>query len=181
MFHVKQDLVLPLVWVLSWTFVGLSASCGYQPLRGPDGATLDVELAGSRGPGFGAVASIKEGAESELARLGIASPATGYPRMVIEVLRSDEIGRGLEGSGSAPTARSLAVSVVAHAWVVDGAGRPRRLLSGDMRRTVRYAPAQGAAADAERRRAAIRQAATLLGRDLVRRVVGVVAAGHDPP
>ena len=130
-------------------------------------------------PGAGMVQAVLSGARQELGRAGALAGGRGYPRVVIEVLRVDEVGTGPDGGrrpgqpdDRAPLARTTAVGVLGRAWVVQTAGGAPTQDTGDMRRVARFEPGPNAVSHGERRRRALIQAARALGRALARRVSG---------
>jgi len=159
--------------VFGAVLVGLT-SCGYRAVYGggdPEGR-LSVTAAPSRVPNAGAVQSVLAGVRSELGRAGVLRAGEGYPRLVVEVLRVDEVGTGIEAPGDAPLARGSAVAVVGRAWVESQPDAPPERDTGDTRRSERIAVGQSAAGDSLFHDEALRAAGRRLGRALAKRVLG---------
>lgn len=125
-----------------------------------------------------AVVAVLEGVRQGLSADGALAPGDGYPTLSIEVVRVDEVGRGLTASPPSPgssmpsTARGAAIAVVARGWVLEGPTSPPSRQTGDVRRAVTYAYQQDARRDAVLRQDAVRAAGLETGRALARWVLG---------
>lgn len=175
-FPVKHLLVIALTLLVS--------SCGYRPVLGstPPSERLSVVAAPGRVPNAEALAGVLSALKEELRAAGALKAGTGYPRLVVEVMRVSETAGGLtSASGSRPIARSVAIAVTARAWVKEGEGAERTALdTGDIRRTSQIAPADQAAVDAEGYLEAAFEAGRRTGVALARRVLGVPEPGYGP-
>ncbi len=159
----------------------LLVGCGYGPVySGADPAQrLSVVLAPTRVPNAAAVQATLAGARAELARAGSLRAGSGYPRLVIEVLRVDDQGTGIrvvpapgEPGDEIPLDRGTAIGVLARGWVEDHAGGEPVLDTGDLRRVSRYRGESEAPSDASARHEALRAAGRAVGRALARRALG---------
>ena len=176
---------------------GLAASiagCGYHPVYGPgsaaEGARFCVVGVSPLVADTAAVAEVEAGLRQELARAGALRSGGGYPRVVVEVLRMDEMSegiaavpggtRGTEIAGTpirpplplAPLARGTRVGVLARAWIEPSAGAARERETGDMRTTDVRRAESDPRLEALRQDDAARAAARRLGARLARRILG---------
>ena len=178
MFPVKR------VAASSASFLGLvvalagSGACGYRPVRGGDepATRLSVAAAPAGAPDAEAAQGLLSGARAELGREGVLESPTGYPRLVVELVRVDVQAAAVAAWDGAPAARAVSVAVVARGWVQDAAGAGPTRVTGDLRRAV-VAPEGSASPEAAAlRRDAARQAAEAAGRALTRHVLGIPTA-----
>jgi hypothetical protein len=172
-----------LVLVLIGIFLGFG--CGYEPVHeARSGERLRVASVPSKVARADAVQEVMAGARAELSRSGALAPGSGYPRMVLEVLRVDEKSTGIAApeplAGPHPLARGSSVAVVGRAWVEPGRGAVATRDTGDVRRVERYASEADARIEAMRHDEAVRAAARELGRALARRVLGLPEPDVEP-
>lgn len=109
------------------------------------------------------------GARRELGRAG-ALKSSGYPRLVVELVRVDETSAGIAAVADQPAARGSRVAVVVRGWVESSEGAAERD-TGDVRREERVATA-GVGPDTQRNVQAVREAARAAGEAVARRVLG---------
>ncbi|HKY41328.1 MAG TPA: hypothetical protein VJN18_35590 [Polyangiaceae bacterium] len=121
---------------------------------------------------FEAVQAALGGVRSEL---GAAEAlGSGFPQVVVEVLRVDERSIGVRSLGNiGPLARGTQVVVVGRAQVLTRPGEPPGADTGDMSRAAQYAAGATPTADAAARSRAVRDAARRLGKALGRAVLGL--------
>ena len=149
--------------------------CGYQPLySSQSGRHYDVVAGHYATASFEAVQVAVAGVRSEL---GAAQAlGSGFPRVVVEVLRVDERSIGI-GIGSArnqaPLARGSEIVVVGRAQVFRSEGAAAVIDTGDLSRAAQFASGASPSADAANRARAVRDAARALGKALGRAVLGV--------
>ena len=181
LFHVKHS---HLTYRVSWIFLFLSsaAACGYAPKYGSGReARLSVSPSPHRVAELDVVDATLDGARSELSRAGALSPGAGYPRLVIEVVRSDEVSTGIALSPDAgPLARGSGVAVVARGWVIPAPGASSERDTGDIRRIEHVSSHTDPRFDAAHYREALRVAAKAAGRALARRVLGEPEPADEP-
>lgn len=151
-------------------------SCGYRsPASTVPRDALCVDAAPLATPHIEALDAALAGARAELARHH-ALRSRGYPRLVVELVRVDELPSGILASeaagGRLPLARGSEVGVVGRAYVVDTPGGPKLRDTGDVRRVETVAQGgdlvRGGVAYSE----AVRAASRRLGAALVRRSLG---------
>jgi hypothetical protein len=162
------------------------SGCGYRPVYG--GASPELRLgvvAGSAAvPRPEALQAALAGLRDELSQAGALAPGSAYPRVVLELLRIDEISSGIAAvsgpSGTQPLGRGSSVGVLGRAWVEEAAGAEPARDTGDMRRVVRYASSDEGQLEARRHTLAVRAAARELGRALGRRILGQPEPANEP-
>jgi len=98
----------------------LAASCGYRPayIDRPE-VRYTVSATPFATPHPGAVVAALAGVRAALSQASALSPGAGYPQVVVELLRVDELPAGLAsvqaGSAALPLGRGSEVGVVARA------------------------------------------------------------------
>jgi hypothetical protein len=179
--------------------VALVGACGYRPLYG--GAQGEERLAVTGVSPLVAdasvVAEVEAGVRAGLARAALLRGGSGYPRVVVEVLRIDTQSEGIaavpggvrppevggvivSGAGApAPLARGTRVGVVARAWLERADGGPKERQTGDLRTVDVMQVESDARLEAMRLDDASRAAARRLGERLARRVLGEPEAPDD--
>jgi hypothetical protein len=124
------------------------------------------------------------GARAELGRTGALRSGTGYPQVVIEVLRVDEQALGIAslpaGSRNVPLARGTSIAVVGRARLLEAPGAPPARDSGDLRRVEHFEASTDRRTEAVVRQQAVRSAARRLGRSLIRRILGEPEPENEP-
>jgi hypothetical protein len=108
--------------VLAGLWATLGLSCGYRSSYAhPPAARLSVQIGQLLVPGASAAQSAMSGARAELAASGLLAGGTEFPRLVIDLLRTDEVSRGVYvRSGQAYAAgMGVAVTVRGRVFVAD--------------------------------------------------------------
>jgi len=147
------------------------AGCGYQPVYGASAKRYEVTAGRYGTASFEAVQDTLAGVRSEL---GAAEAlGSGFPRVVVEVLRVDERSTGVRLVGDDPLARGSEIVVTGRARVLASEDAAPSLDTGDMSRAAQFASGATPSADAELRSRAVRDAAHNLGRALGRAVLGL--------
>ena len=181
LFHVKHG---PLTHRVSWIFLILSigVACGYAPKYGSRrDVRLSVAPAAHRVAEIDVVDATLDGVRAELSRAGALGPGGAYPRLVVEVVRVDEVSAGIALSPDAgPLARGSAVAVVARAWVIPSVGARSERDTGDIRRVEHVMSDVDSRHDATHYHEALRSAAKGVGRALARRVLGGPEPAEEP-
>jgi hypothetical protein len=150
---------------------GLSG-CGYGPVYGASGGPRYEVVAGRVvTSSFEAVQEAAAGVRSELGPAGALG--SGFPRVVVEVLRVDERSIGVRSMGNTPLARGSELAVVGRAYVLERADAKPSRDTGDLSRSVQFAAGTTPSADAASRSRAVRDAARSLGKALGRAVLGL--------
>lgn len=154
------------------TLAGAAASgCGYQAAYASSTAHYAVVIGRYHTASFEAAHEAAAGVRSEL---GAADAlGSGFPQVVVEVLRVDERSTGVRLSGDVPLARGSEIVVTGRARIVPRPDAPSTFDSGDVSRAATFASGTTPGADAEARSRAVRDAARSLGRALGRAVLGL--------
>lgn len=160
--------------------LSLSGGCGYAPAYGGLNARvrLCVVAAPPKVADPGALQAALSGARAELSAAGALRAGTGFPRMVVELVRIDELSSGVAVAaqpgpmGRLPLARGESVGVVGRAWVLAQPGASRSRDTGDVRRVAHASGEPDPRVDALAHDSSARAAARELGRALARRVLG---------
>lgn len=152
--------------------LAVALGCGYQPVYGAANARYEVVAGRVATASFEATQEVAAGARSELG--AARALGSGYPRVVVEVLRIDERSAGVRNTaGDVPLARGSEIVVVGRAQVFSAPDAPSSLDTGDMSRAAQFASGTTASGDAAARSKAVRDAARSLGRALGRAVLGL--------
>jgi hypothetical protein len=161
-----------------------NAACGYHALYGsPSRFSWTVSAASPKAPNLGALDGALAGARAELSRAGALRPGTDYPRLIVELVRVDEVASGISAQGtsaSVPLARASAVGVTARGWIEEQAGASPERDSGDVRRVESVSQNGEALASQVAFDDAARAAARLAGEAVARRVLGIVEPSVEP-
>jgi len=163
----------PGAWAgMLWGTLWMLGGCGYGPVYGGQtGERYEVVTGPVATSAFEAVQAAAAGVRSELGPAGALG--SGYPRLVVEVLRVDERSIGVRALNETPLARGSEIVVVGRAHVIERAdARPTRD-TGDLSRAVQFAAGTTPTADAAARSRALRDAARSLGKALGRAVLGL--------
>ena len=157
-------------------------ACGYRSaVMAPSYAgRLAVVAAPFATPHPEAAAAALFGAREELSSAG-ALGGRPYPRLVIEVVRVDELPAGVSASAAGvPLGRGSDIGVTAHGWIEDEVGAAPSHDTGDVRRVETVAQGtdavQGSVSTAE----AVRSAAREAGRAVARRALGRIEPAIEP-
>ncbi len=154
-----------LLWCLS--------GCGYQPIYGgSNGQRYEVVTGRVGTSSFEAAPQVADGVRSELGPAGALG--SGFPRVVVEVLRVDERSIGVRStSNTGPLARGSELTVVGRAYVLERAEAAPSRDTGDISRSTQFAAGTTPSADAASRSRAVRDAARSLGKALGRALLGL--------
>ena len=179
-----DSLLFPVKLTACFVLIGAVAGCGYHPVYGgaPPSVRLAVVSATNKVAEPVAIDAALDGARATLASEAALDSGSGYPRLVVEVLRIDEVGRGLfaEPGATQPVgSRGAGIAVTVRGIVQPAPGSAAARDSGDIRRSVTYAHRNDARFDALSRREAVRAAAYEAGRALARRVLGEPEPGIE--
>lgn len=159
-------------------------ACGYRsPGTVPVAERLSLAAGPLATPHLEAMDAALSGARTELLRQQ-ALGSESYPRLVVEIVRVDELPSGVMASshpgGAIPLARASDVGVVGRGYVLTGPDAAPTRDTGDLRRVETVVqgaePVHSAAAYSE----AIRAAARRVGEGISRRVLGHAEPGLDP-
>ncbi len=158
------------------------AGCGYNALYGDKPrAHLTVGTGQVLVPELGVAQAALSGARAELAAAGGLSEGSSYPRLVIDVLRVDELSRGVRVSDGQPQASAMSVAVVVRGRVFPAEGQDSTFDSGDLRRAVQAAGDVDPRADSSAYDVQLRAAAERAGRAAARSALGIPEPSDEAP
>ena len=166
--------------------IALAAACGYRAANDAADAPAggySLAAAPSRAPQLDVLAAVVAGARVELSREGALRGGSTYPRVVVELVRVDEVAAGIAATDvdgvALPLARASSVGVTARAWVEERAGGVPSRDSGDVRRVETVAQSGEVLASQTAQEDAARAAARRAGAAVARRVLGLVEPGSE--
>jgi hypothetical protein len=158
-----------------------AGGCGYRPAaERAAGERLAVVAAPFKTPYAMAAQEVLNGAREELARAE-ALGSGGFPRLVVEVVRVDELPVGIQApGGQSPLGRGSDVGVTARAWVEAREGSPVSRDTGDMRRVETVAQGTDSVTSSVAASDAVRASARRVGRALALRTLGIPEPSIEP-
>lgn len=170
-------------------FVGLWAAvtasvlgCGYQALYGrANDAPISVGVGQILVPETGAAQAALSGARAELAAAGRLATASDYPHLAIDLLRIDEVSRGVHVQSGKPSAAGMGIAVVVRARLLLGPEQEAALDSGDVRRSIQLSGDADPRTDSTIYDQAVRAAAERAGRAAARIALGVPEPNDEAP
>jgi len=121
------------------------------------------------------------GARSELAGAGLLAGGSQFPRLVVDVLRVDELSRGIHVQDGQPRAGGMSVALTVRGRILPGENQEPRLDTGDLRRSVQVGGDADPRTDAASYDAALRTAAEHAGRAVARIALGIPEPNDAPP
>jgi len=168
--------------LLAGLWAALLPSCGYRSVYGqPASERLSVQVGQVLIPEAIAAQAVASGARSELAAAGLLAGGSQFPRLVVDVLRVDELSRGIRVQDGQPRAGGMSVALTVRGRVLAGENQDARLDTGDLRRSVQVGGDSDPRADSATYDAALRTAAEHAGRAVARIALGIPEPNDDPP
>jgi len=165
-----------------WANLSALGACGYQPLYAPSAASsISVGVGQVLIPEPLAAQAAVGGARSELARAGRLAAGDSFPRLALDVLRVDEVSRGIHVQAGVPVAGGMGVAVVVRGRVLTAEGREAELDTGDVRRAVAVTGDADPRADSASFDQALRSAAERAGRAAARIALGIPEPNDEAP
>ena len=152
--------------------------CGYHTLQSadvPDEARLSVVVLREAIADSTAADEVAAGVREELAESGALRTGGRYPRIEIEVLRTDERSALMSNEANTPRARGVDIALMGRAWLMRSPEGPPERDTGDVR--VSDVVSQDTSREATTREllnrdATMRGLGRRLGRTLAARVLG---------
>ncbi len=120
-------------------------------------------------------------ARAELAAAGVLSTGSNYPRLVIDVIRVDELSRGIYQENGQPRASGMSIAVVARGRLFDAEGQEPIVETGDVRRAVQVAGDADPRSDSAARDDALRAAAERAGQAIAKISLGLPEPADEAP
>lgn len=150
----------------------LVSACGYRSrYAGAANERLAVE-GRTRIADATVLAEAEAGARGELARAGVLRGGHGWPRLVVEIVRTDHESAGVASRGDAPVARGTRISIIGRAFIEREQGSTLERASLELRIDEFITVNPRAPGESSRRDDALRAAARRLGEQLARGILG---------
>ncbi len=130
-----------------------------------------------------AAQAVASGARAELSAAGLLASGGDGSRLVIDVLRVDELSRGIyvQAAGSKPSAAGMSIAVTARGRVFPAGVQEPQFDTGDVRRAVQVSGDAEPRADSAAYDDAVRDAAERAGRAVARAALGVPEPTDEAP
>jgi hypothetical protein len=181
LFPVKLAL-LPTLMLASAPLVG----CGYHTAFGASGPSyrLTVASAPLGIPHPEVLAAVLSGVRAELGKDGALESGSGYPRLVVELLRVDEVAAGIAATstaqGTLPLGRASAIGVSARGWIEEKPGAGPARDTGDVRSVETVAQGDDSVSGSLAAGEAARTAGRRTGESVARRALGMAEPAVEP-
>ena len=161
----------------------LTSACGYHSVYArPAGERLSVQVGQVMVPGGLAAQGVASGARAELSAAGMLTAGQDGPRLVVDVLRVDELSRGIHaGAIGQPAAAGMSIALTVRGRVFKGEAQEPELDTGDVRRTVQVSGDADPRADSAAYDEALRAAAERTGRAIARAALGIPEPADETP
>ena len=164
-------------------WVELASGCGYRSVYAQRaGDQLSVQVGQILIPRALAAQSAASGARAELSAAGMLASGDGTPRLVIDVLRIDELSRGIHVANTGqPAASAMSIALTARGRVFKRGSQEPELDTGDLRRAVQVAGDVDPREDSSAYDEAVRAAAEQAGRAIARAALGIPEPAEEAP
>jgi hypothetical protein len=160
----------------------LLSGCGYRSVYGQPGSErLTVQIGQVLIPEPLAAQAAASGVRSELAAAGLLASGAQFPRLVLDVLRVDELSRGIHVQAGQPRAAGMSIALTVRGRVFQAENLEPRLDTGDLRRSVQLSGDSTARTDSSAYDAALRSAAERAGRAVARIAIGIPEPNDEAP
>ena len=160
----------------------LLCGCGYHPVFSQaSSAPLSVQVGQVMIPEPLAVQAAASGVRAELAAAGLLANGSQFPRLVLDVLRVDELSRGIYVQAGQPRAAGMSIALTVRGRVFQAENQEARLDTGDLRRSVQLTGDSDPRVDSAAYDVALRSAAEHAGRAVARIALGIPEPNDDPP
>ncbi len=167
---------LDFCWALG-LWATLAFGCGYRSVfPRTDERAFAVQIGQNLIPEPLVAETAAHAARAELAAAGALAEGSTYPRLVVDVLRVDELSRGVYKQGDQPRAGGMSIAVVVRGRIFEAQGQEPSADSGDVRRAAQLAGDAEPRADSTARDDALREAAERAGI-----AVAKIALGRPEP
>lgn len=161
----------------------LASGCGYHSLYAPSGGPpLSVQVGQILIPDALAAQAAASGARAELSAAGRLANGADAARLVIDVLRVDELSRAIHVAGTGqPAAAGMSLALTARGRVFTAGSQDPQLDTGDVRRAVQVSGDADPRADSAAYDDALRTAAERTGRAVARAALGIPEPADEAP
>ena len=156
--------------------VALLSACGYQPVYGYGRSPADrltVQMGQVLIPEPLAAQAAASGVRSELAAAGRLANGSQFPRLLLDVLRVDELSRGIHVQAGQPRASGMSIALTVRGRLFRGETGDPSLDTGDLRRSVQVSGDSDPRADSSAYDVALRSAGERAGRAVARIILGI--------
>jgi hypothetical protein len=168
--------------LLSGLWAVLLTGCGYHSVYGqPASERLSVQVGQVLIPEPIATQAAANGVRSELAAAGLLANDAQFPRLVIDILRVDELSRGIYVQAGQPRAAGMSIALTVRGRVFQAENQEPRLDTGDLRRSVQLSGDPDSRADSAAYDVALRSAAEHAGRAVARIALGIPEPNDEAP
>ena len=121
------------------------------------------------------------GVRSELAAAALLANDDQFPRLVLDVLRVDELSRGIYVQAGQPRAAGMSIAVTVRGRVFQAENQEPHIDTGDLRRSSQVSGDSDPRADSAAYDSALRSAAERAGRAVARIALGIPEPNDEPP
>lgn len=159
-----------------------SGGCGYRAVYGTAAGTpISVGIGQMLVPETGAAQAALSGARAELAAAGRLSTGTAFPHLTLDLLRVDEVSRGVHVQSRQLAAGGMGVAVVVRGRLLLAPGQDPALDTGDVRRAIQLTGDPDPRVDSAAFDQAARAAAERAGRAAARIALGIPEPADEAP
>jgi len=156
--------------------------CGYHAVYASAPADrLSVGLGQLLIPDTVAAQAALNGVRAEFAAAGRLADAAAYPRVMVDVLRVDELSRAIHVEGAAPRASGMSIGVTVRARLIEHPEQEPSSDSGDVRRAAVVTGYSDPRADRAAYELAVRAAAERAGKAAARILLGIPEPADESP
>ena len=160
----------------------LLSGCSYQSVYGQSAREhVSVQVGQVLIPETLAAQAAASGVRSELAAAGRLATGAQFPRLVLDVLRVDELSRGIHVQSGQPRAAGMSIALTVRGRVFQAENQEARLDTGDVRRSVQLTGDSDPRVDSAAYDVALRSAAERAGRAVARIALGIPEANEEEP
>jgi hypothetical protein len=121
------------------------------------------------------------GARAELAAAGRLAAGSGFPYLAVDLLRIDEVSRGVHVQSGQPVASGMGIAVVVRGRLLVATDQDPAIDTGDVRRAEQLTGDADPRADSAALDQAVRAAAERAGRATARFVLGIPEPNDEAP
>ena len=159
----------------------IASGCGYGSVYAPAAPPVTLQVGQTLIPDAIAVQAAMSGARSELAAAGRAQAGSAFPRLVLDVLRVDELSRGVHVESGQPRAGGMSIALTVRGRLFRAEGQEPSFDSGDLRRAAQVSGDADPRVDGAAYDQALRAAAERAGRAVARSLLGIPEPADEAP
>jgi hypothetical protein len=132
-------------------------------------------------PETAAVQAALSGARAELAAAGRLASGSDFPKLALDIIRVDEVSRGIAAQAGQPVAGGMGIAVVVRGRFLRASDQEAVLDTGDVRRAVQLSGDADPRVDSAAYDQAVRAAAERAGRAAARIALGIPEPNDESP